>query len=98
MHHFMLVSSLLFCIGFLGLCLHRRSLIHFLMSLELLLLAANINFVGGAAFWNAIDGHVAALLVMSVSAAEVAIGLALLVVYFKQRGSLDAEDLGPVSN
>lgn len=98
MQHYTFVSSLLFCIGFLGLCLHRRTLINILMSLELLLLAANLNFIGGAAFWGTVNGHVASLFVLAVSAAEVAIGLAILLVYFKQRKSLYAEDLIDLGN
>ncbi len=74
-------------------CLRQRTLISVLISFELLLLASVMNFIGGSAFFGAIQGHVATLLVLVVSAAEFAAGLALLVIYFKQNQNLCIEHL-----
>jgi NADH-quinone oxidoreductase subunit K len=93
MKFYFIVSALLFSIGFSGLCLHRRSLISMLMSLELLFLSAGLNFIGGSAFWNKIEGHMAVLITLLVSAVEVAIGLALFIVYFQQGKNLYSEDM-----
>ena len=93
MHHYAYLSVLIFCVGFLGLCLRQRTLISVLISFELLLLASTMNFIGGSAFFGSIQGHVATLLVLVVSAAEFAVGLALIVVYFKQKKNLFIEHL-----
>ena len=91
--HYVVVSSILFVLGVLGIFLNRKNIIVILMSVELILLAVNINLVSFSAFLNDIVGQVFALLVLTVAAAEAAIGLAILVVYFRNRGSIAVEDI-----
>jgi NADH-quinone oxidoreductase subunit K len=87
------VGAILFTIGVLGIFLNRKNVIIILMSVELILLAVNINFVAFSAFLGDMVGQVFALLVLTVAAAEAAIGLAILVVYFRNRGSIAVEDV-----
>ena len=87
------VAAILFTLGILGIFLNRKNVIVILMSIELILLAVNINLVAFSAFLNDIVGQVFALLVLTVAAAEAAIGLAVLVVYFRNRGSIAVEDV-----
>ena len=91
--HYLTVAACLFTIGMFGIFLNRKNVIIILMSIELILLAVNINFVAFSAFLNDIVGQVFALLVLTVAAAEAAIGLAILVVYFRNRGSIAVEDI-----
>jgi NADH-quinone oxidoreductase subunit K len=91
--HYLSVAAILFTIGTLGIFLNRRNVIIILMSIELMLLAVNINLVAFSAFLNDIVGQVFALLVLTVAAAEAAIGLAVLVVYFRNRGSIAVQDI-----
>src|SRR5256885_2293350 len=90
---YLAVAAILFTIGVLGIFLNRKNVIIILMSIELILLAVNINFVAFSAFLGDLVGQVFALFVLTVAAAESAIGLAILVVYFRNRGSI-AEDPG----
>ena len=91
--HFLTVAAILFTIGVFGIFLNRKNVIIILMSIELMLLAVNINFVAFSAFLNDLMGQVFALFVLTVAAAEAAIGLAILVVYFRNRGSIAVEDI-----
>jgi NADH-quinone oxidoreductase subunit K len=91
--HFLTVAAILFTIGIFGIFLNRKNVIIILMSIELMLLAVNINFVAFSAFLNDLMGQVFALFVLTVAAAEAAIGLAILVVYFRNRGTIAVEDI-----
>ena len=86
--HFLMLAAMLFTAGFVGLIWHRRNLLLFLLCLELLFLAANINFVVFARQLGDVTGHVFVLLNLAVAAAESAIGLALFVVYFRDKKNL----------
>ena len=86
--HYLAVGAILFTLGILGIFLNRKNIIVILMSIELILLAVNINLVAFSTFLGDIVGQVFALLVLTVAAAEAAIGLAVLVVYYRNRGSI----------
>ena len=85
------VSVVLFSIGLFGIVCGRRSVISVLMSIEMILLAANINFISFSSFTGDVMGQVFAMFVLVVAAAEAAIGLAILVLYFRDRGDIDVE-------
>ena len=89
---YLAVAAILFTLGVLGIFINRKNVIVILMSVELILLSVNINFVAFSSFLNDIVGQVFALLVLTVAAAEAAIGLAILVVYFRNRGTIEVED------
>ncbi|HET6621770.1 MAG TPA: NADH-quinone oxidoreductase subunit NuoK [Dongiaceae bacterium] len=91
--HYLTVAAILFTIGVFGIFLNRKNVIIILMSVELILLAGNINLVAFSSFLGDMVGQVFAMLVLTVAAAEAAIGLAILVVYFRNRGSIAVEDL-----
>ena len=91
--HYLTVAALLFTIGIFGIFLNRKNVIVILMSVELMLLAVNINLVAFSAFLNDLVGQVFALFVLTVAAAEAAIGLAIVVVYYRNRGSIAVEDI-----
>jgi NADH-quinone oxidoreductase subunit K len=91
--HYLTVAAILFTIGVFGIFLNRKNVIVILMSVELILLAVNINFVAFSTHLNDIVGQVFALLVLTVAAAEAAIGLAILVVFYRNRGSIAVEDV-----
>lgn len=91
--HYLVVSSLLFTIGICGIFLNRKNIITILMSIELILLAVNINFVAFSVYLGDLTGQVFAMFVLTVAAAEAAIGLAILVVYFRGRGSIAVENV-----
>jgi NADH-quinone oxidoreductase subunit K len=91
--HYLTVAAFLFTIGVLGIFLNRKNVIVILMSIELILLAVNINLVAFSAFLGDLKGQVFALFVLTVAAAEAAIGLAILVVYFRNRGTIAVEDI-----
>ncbi|HWA03906.1 MAG TPA: NADH-quinone oxidoreductase subunit NuoK [Rhizomicrobium sp.] len=90
---YLTVGAILFTIGVFGIFLNRKNVIVILMSIELILLAVNINFVAFSAFLHDLVGQVMAMFVLTVAAAEAAIGLAILVVYFRNRGSINVEDV-----
>ena len=90
---YLAVAAIIFTIGVLGIFLNRKNVIIILMSIELILLAVNINFVAFSSFLGDLVGQVFALFVLTVAAAEAAIGLAILVVYFRNRGSIAVEDV-----
>jgi len=87
------VAAILFTLGVVGIFLNRKNVIIILMAIELMLLAVNINLVAFSTFLNDMVGQVFAMLVLTVAAAEAAIGLAILVVYFRNRGSIAVEDV-----
>ncbi|MFO1112418.1 MAG: NADH-quinone oxidoreductase subunit NuoK [Rhodospirillales bacterium] len=91
--HYLWVAAILFAIGIFGIFLNRKNVIIILMSVELMLLAVNINFVAFSAHLNNLVGQVFAMFVLTVAAAEAAIGLAILVVYFRNRGTIAVEDI-----
>ena len=91
--HYLTVSAILFTLGVFGIFLNRKNVIVILMSIELILLAVNINFVAFSACLGDLVGQVFALFVLTVAAAEAAIGLAILVVFFRNRGSIAVEDV-----
>lgn len=91
--HYLAIGAILFTLGVLGIFLNRKNVIVILMSIELILLSVNLNFVAFSSFLNDIVGQVFALLVLTVAAAEAAIGLAILVVYFRNRGTIAVEDI-----
>jgi len=91
--HYLTVAAILFTIGVFGIFLNRKNVIIILMSVELILLAVNINLVAFSSFQHDMVGQVFAMFVLTVAAAEAAIGLAIQVVYFRNRGSIAVEDL-----
>ena len=91
--HYLTVAAILFTLGIFCIFLNRKNVIVILMSIELMLLAVNINFVAFSAFLNDLVGQVFAMFVLTVAAAEAAIGLAILVVYYRNRGSIEVEDI-----
>lgn len=91
--HFLTVGAILFTLGVFGIFLNRKNVIVILMSIELILLAVNLNFVAFSAHLNDLSGQVFALLILTVAAAEAAIGLAILVIFFRNRGSIAVDDI-----
>ncbi|MDG2355940.1 MAG: NADH-quinone oxidoreductase subunit NuoK [Paracoccaceae bacterium] len=91
--HFLTLSSMLFLIGVFGIFLNRKNIIILLMSIELILLAVNINFVSFSYFLDDLVGQVFTLFILTVAAAEAAIGLAILVCFFRNKGSISVEDV-----
>ena len=91
--HYLTVAAILFTIGIFGIFINRKNVIVILMSVELILLAVNINLVAFSAFLGDLVGQVFALFVLTVAAAEASIGLAILVVFFRNRGSIAVEDV-----
>jgi NADH-quinone oxidoreductase subunit K len=91
--HYLVVSGLLLVIGMFGIFLNRKNVIIILMAIELILLAVNLNLVAFSAALNDLAGQVMAMLVLTVAAAEAAIGLAIVLVYFRNRGSIEVEDV-----
>lgn len=91
--HYLTVSAILFVLGVLGIFLNRKNIIIILMSVELILLAVNINLVAFSAFLNDMAGQIFAMFVLTVAAGEAAIGLAILVIYFRNRGSIAVDDV-----
>jgi NADH-quinone oxidoreductase subunit K len=91
--HYLTVAGVLFTLGILGIFLNRKNVIVILMCVELMLLAVNINLVAFSVYQGNVTGQVFAMLVLTVAAAEAAIGLAILVVYFRNRGTVEVEDI-----
>ena len=91
--HYLTVAGILFTLGFLGIFLNRKNVIVILMSIELMLLAVNINLVAFSTQLGDLVGQIFAMIVLTVAAAEAAIGLAILVIYFRNRGSIAVEDV-----
>lgn len=91
--HFLILSTLLFTIGVCGIFINKKSVITILMSIELMLLAVNINFVAFSSYMNDLKGQVFTIMILTVAAAEAAIGLAILVVYYRNKKSIDVSDI-----
>jgi NADH-quinone oxidoreductase subunit K len=91
--HYLTVAAILFTLGVFGIFINRKNVIIILMSVELILLAVNLNLVAFSHFLNDLTGQIFALLVLTVAAAEAAIGLAILVVFYRNRGSIAVEDV-----
>ena len=93
LEHYLVVSGILLVIGIFGIFLNRKNVIIILMAIELILLAVNLNLVAFSAALNDLAGQVMAMFVLTVAAAEAAIGLAIVLVYFRNRGSIQVEDV-----
>lgn len=91
--HYLTVGAILFVLGVLGIFLNRKNVIVILMAVELILLAVNLNLVAFSAFMQDLVGQIFAMLVLTVAAAEAAIGLAILVIYFRSHGSIAVDDI-----
>jgi len=91
--HYLFVAAALFTIGVFGIFVNRKNIIIILMSIELVLLSVNINLVAFSSFLGNIEGQIFAMFVLTVAAAEAAVGLAILVTYFRNRGDIAVEDL-----
>tara|TARA_Y100000590_G_C15555204_1_gene952520 strand:- start:25 stop:336 length:312 start_codon:yes stop_codon:yes gene_type:complete len=93
LQHFLVLSAIIFTIGVLGIFLNKKNVIIILMSIELILLSVNINFVAFSSYSGDIAGQVFAMMILTVAAAEAAIGLAILVVFFRNLGSISVEKI-----
>ncbi|MGC2854030.1 NADH-quinone oxidoreductase subunit NuoK [Novispirillum sp. DQ9] len=91
--HYLTVAAILFTLGVVGIFLNRKNVIIILMSIELMLLAVNVNMVAFSSFLNDLVGQVFTMFILTVAAAEAAIALAILVVFFRNRGSIAVEDI-----
>ncbi|MCF6196389.1 MAG: NADH-quinone oxidoreductase subunit NuoK [Emcibacter sp.] len=91
--HYLTVAAMLFTIGIFGIFLNRKNVIIILMSVELILLAVNINFVAFSSYLHDMVGQVFTMFILTVAAGEAAIGLAILVIYYRNRGSIAVEDI-----
>ena len=91
--HFLTLAAILFTLGVFGIFLNRKNVIIIMMSIELILLAVNINFVAFSAYLNDLVGQVFSMFILTVAAAEAAIGLAIVVIYFRNRGSIEVDDI-----
>ena len=93
LEHYLILAAIIFTIGIIGIFLNRKNLIVILMCIELLLLAVNINLVSFSIFLNDLSGQIFTLFILTVAAAEAAIGLAIIVVYYRNTGSIGVEDI-----
>ena len=93
LEHYLILGATIFTIGIIGIFLNRKNLIVILMCIELLLLAVNINLVSFSIFLNDLNGQIFTLFILTVAAAEAAIGLAIIVVYYRNSGSIRVEDI-----
>ena len=93
LEHYLILAAIIFTIGIAGIFLNRKNLIVILMCIELLLLAVNINLVSFSIFLNDLNGQVFTLFILTVAAAEAAIGLAIIVAYYRNAGSIRVEDI-----
>jgi NADH-quinone oxidoreductase subunit K len=91
--HYLVVAAILFALGVLGIIANRKNLIVMLMAIELILLAVNLNFVAFSSYLHDLVGQVFAMFVLTVAAGEAAIGLAILVIYFRGRGTISVDDV-----
>ena len=93
LEHYLVLGAVIFSLGMIGIFLNRKNVIVILMSIELILLAVNVNLVSFSIFLQDIVGQVFTMLILTVAAAEAAIGLAIIVVYYRNRGSIRVEDI-----
>ena len=91
--HYLILGAIIFTIGVLGIFLNKKNIIVILMSIELLLLSVNINFIAFSSYLNDISGQVFAMFTLTIAASEAAIGLAILVVFFRNKSSIAVEDV-----
>lgn len=91
--HYLTVAAILFTLGVFGIFLNRKNVIVILMSIEMMLLAVNLNLISFSVYLNDLVGQVFSMIILTVAAAEAAIGLAILVVYFRNRGTIRVEDI-----
>ena len=91
--HYLILSAIIFTIGIIGVFLNRKNVIIILMSIELLLLAVNINLVSFSIYLQDLVGQVFTMFILTVAAAEAAVGLAIIVIYYKNKGSINVEDI-----
>ncbi|MFK8040536.1 MAG: NADH-quinone oxidoreductase subunit NuoK [Rickettsiaceae bacterium] len=91
--HYLVVSSMLFAIGIAGIFIKGRNLINILLSIELMLLSVNINFVAFSSYLHELSGQIFALCVLAIAAAETAIGLAIIIVHFRNKSSMDLSSI-----
>lgn len=91
--HYLVLAALLFTIGLCGVVLNRKNVITILMSVELMLLAVNINLVAFSSYMGDITGQIFTLFILTVAAAEAAIGLAILVIYFRNKGTIEVDEM-----
>ncbi len=94
LEHYLILAAIIFTIGIIGIFLNRKNLIVILMCIELLLLAVNINLVSFSIFLNDLNGQIFTLFILTVAAAEAAIGLAIIVVYYRNAGTIHVEEIG----
>lgn len=93
LEHYLILAALVFTIGITGLFMNRKNVITVLMSIELMLLSVNINFVAFSVYLQEISGQIASIIILTIAAAEAAIGLAILVLYFRNKSSIEIEDI-----
>ncbi|HLD76857.1 MAG TPA: NADH-quinone oxidoreductase subunit NuoK [Rickettsiales bacterium] len=93
LNHFIILALMLFCIGLSGIFINRKNIIALLMSIELMFLAVNINFVAFSSFLQDLNGQIFSIFVLTVAGAEAAIGLAILVIYFNNRKNIEISDI-----
>tara|TARA_B110000438_G_scaffold258712_1_gene267573 strand:+ start:282 stop:590 length:309 start_codon:yes stop_codon:yes gene_type:complete len=93
LNHFLFLGAILFTIGVLGIFLNKKNVIIILMSIELILLSVNINFIAFSSFLGDLSGQIFAMFILTVAAAEAAIGLAILVVFFRNLGSIEVQKI-----
>jgi len=91
--HYLFLAAIIFIIGIIGIFLNRKNVIIILMSIELILLAVNINLVSFSIFTNDLTGQIFTMFILTVAAAEAAIGLAIIVVYYRNRGTITVDDI-----
>jgi NADH-quinone oxidoreductase subunit K len=92
-NHYLILSSIVFVIGICGIFLNKKNLIIILMSIELMLLAVNINMVAFSAYLQDLTGQIFTIFILTVAAAEAAIGLAILVIFYRKKNSIDTDDV-----
>lgn len=91
--HYLVLSSIIFSIGVYGLSRYRRSIISLLIAIELMLLATNINFIALSKYWLNYEGQIFSIFILTVTAAETAIGLAILICYFRNKGNIQVSEI-----
>jgi len=91
--HFVIVSAIIFTIGLFGVFMNRKNVISILMSIELILIAINLNFVAFSAYLQDMNGQIFTMLILAVAAAETAVGLAILVSYYRNKGNIAVEEI-----
>ena len=91
--HYIILSSIVFSIGIAGILLNRKTIINVLMSIELMLVSININFVAFSHYLNDITGQIFTIFILTVAASEVAIGLAIIVIYYRNKNSIDINEI-----